>query len=78
MSQIINNLLKDVPLPRFVRVRQNFSKEQLEEMFSEALSLRSEGKTVMITPRNKNVKFQKDKLIAEGYTIFKDFFRNSK
>ena len=53
------------------------SKEQLEEMFAEALSLRSEGKTVMITPRNKNVKFQKDKLIAEGYTVFKDFFRNS-
>ncbi|MBE6648026.1 MAG: histidine--tRNA ligase [Ruminococcaceae bacterium] len=54
------------------------SKEQLEEMFSEATSLRNEGKTVMVTPRNKNVKFQKDKLIAEGYTIFKDFFKNTK
>ena len=37
-----------------------------------------EGKTVMVTPRNKNVKFQKDKLIADGYTVFKDFFKNSK
>ncbi len=52
--------------------------DKLEEMFSEAQSLRAEGKTVMITPRNKNVKFQKDKLIAEGYTIFKDFFKNTK
>ena len=39
---------------------------------------RNEGKTVMITPRNKNVKFQKDKLIADGYTVFKDYFKNSK
>jgi histidyl-tRNA synthetase len=54
------------------------SKEQLEEMFSEATKLRSEGKTVMVTPRNKNAKFQKDKLIAEGYTIFKDFFKKEK
>ncbi len=51
------------------------SEDQMKEMFAEAASLRQEGKTVMITPRNKNVKFQKDKLIAEGYTVFKDFFR---
>ncbi len=51
------------------------SEEQMKEMFAEASALRKEGKTVMITPRNKNVKFQKDKLIAEGYTVFKDFFR---
>jgi histidyl-tRNA synthetase len=54
------------------------SLDRLEEMFAEAQQLRSEGKTVMITPRNKNVKFQKDKLIAEGYTVFKDFFKASK
>ena len=63
-------------LQNIVDTTQGLSREQLEEMFAEAISLRSEGKTVMITPRNKNVKFQKDKLIAEGYTIFKDFFRN--
>lgn len=32
MSQIISNLLKDVPLPRFVRVRQEFSREQIEDI----------------------------------------------
>ena len=32
MSQIIRNLLKDVPIPRFVRVRQAFSKEKLEDV----------------------------------------------
>jgi hypothetical protein len=32
MSEVIKNLLKDVPLPRFVRVRQEFSKEQIEDV----------------------------------------------
>lgn len=54
------------------------SKEQMNDMFAKAGALRNEGKTVMITPRNKNVKFQKDKLISEGYTVFIDFFKNSK
>ncbi len=53
------------------------SEDQMKKMFAEAQELRSEGKTVMITPRNKNVKFQKDKLIAEGYTLFKDFFKSN-
>lgn len=74
---------KDFKIPencdKIVFLAENgLSSSQLEEMFKEAKTLRSEGKTVMITPRNKNVKFQKDKLISEGYTVFKDFFKNAK
>ena len=32
MSQVISNLLKDVPLPRFVKVRQRFSTEQIRDI----------------------------------------------
>ena len=32
MSEIVRNLLKDVSLPRFVRVRQEFSKEKIEDV----------------------------------------------
>lgn len=32
VSQIIRNLLKDVPMPRFVRVRQAFSRDQIEDV----------------------------------------------
>lgn len=32
MSQIVRSLLKDVPIPRFVRVRQEFNKDQIEDV----------------------------------------------
>ena len=41
MSEAISNLLKDVPMPRFVRVRQNFSAEHITDIpgaVKEALS----------------------------------------
>lgn len=32
MGNVVRNLLKDVPIPRFVRVRQSFSKEHIEDI----------------------------------------------
>ena len=32
MSTVVSNLLKDVPLPRFVKVRQEFSREKIENI----------------------------------------------
>jgi histidyl-tRNA synthetase len=42
----------------------------LETVFIKAKKLRLEGKRVMISPKNKNIKLQIDKLIELGYTEF--------
>lgn len=38
MSEVVKNLLKDVPLPRFVRVRQSFSDAKIEDIPSAVCS----------------------------------------
>ena len=49
--------------------------ERLSEILKEAMAARAEGKTVLVTQMNKNKKFQKEQLEKEGYTQFKEFFR---
>ncbi|MBQ0110735.1 MAG: histidine--tRNA ligase [Oscillospiraceae bacterium] len=48
--------------------------EKIAAALSEAASLRSDGKTVMVTKKNKNSKFQKENLAALGYTEFKEIY----
>ena len=50
------------------------SAEKVAQAMKEAAALRADGATVLVTRRNKNVKFQKDQLTAEGYSEFRDFF----
>ena len=49
--------------------------ERLSEILKEAMAARAEGKTVLVTPMNKNKKFQKEQLGKEGYTEFKEFYK---
>ena len=37
---------------------------------------RGEGKQVLVVRMNKNKKFQKEQLGKEGYTEFKEFYKN--
>ena len=49
--------------------------ERLSEILKEAMAARAEGKTVLVTQMNKNKKFKKEQLGKEGYTEFKEFYK---
>ncbi len=51
--------------------------ERLSEILKEAMAARAEGKTVLVTQMNKNKKFQKEQLTAEGYSEFKEFYKEA-
>ncbi len=55
-------------------VEKNCPGEKLAEVIAEAQKERANGKQVLVARMNKNKKFQKEKLSAEGYTQFKEFF----
>lgn len=57
-------------------MEKNMPKEGLLAIFKEAEEVRSAGKQVSIAVMKKNKKFQKEQLAAEGYTEFKEFFRD--
>lgn len=50
------------------------SKEVIAKTFKKANEERLSGKIVMVTKKNKNVKFQKEKLSLLGYTEFEEIF----
>ncbi len=43
---------------------------------NEAMEMRQRGEIVLVSRMNKNKKFQKDQLTAEGYTAFKEFYQD--
>ncbi len=49
-------------------------KAKVSEVMKEAADLRRDGKQVLVSRMNKNKKFQKEQLTAEGYTEFKEFY----
>ena len=55
-------------------VDKKASSESIAETFKKANEERKNGKTVMVTKKNKNVKFQKDKLIELGYEEFYEIY----
>ena len=55
-------------------VDKKASSESIAETFKKATEERACGKTVMVTKKNKNVKFQKDKLIELGYSEFYEIY----
>ncbi len=57
-------------------IEKNMPKERLQEILKEAGQLRQNGTPVAMSVMKKNKKFQKDQLMAEGYTEIKEFFRN--
>lgn len=50
--------------------------EELCKVIAEAQQARKEGKQVLVVRMNKNKKFQKEQLTKEGYTTFKEFYKN--
>lgn len=50
--------------------------EELCRVIGEAQRERSEGRQVLVVRMNKNKKFQKEQLSKEGYTEFKEFYKN--
>lgn len=58
-------------------VEKGIEGERLGEIIKEAQALRADGKTVLVARMNKNKKFQKEQLEKEGYTEFKDFYREA-
>lgn len=50
--------------------------EELCKVISQAQEERKTGKQVLVVRMNKNKKFQKEQLNKEGYTTFKEFYKN--
>lgn len=55
-------------------IEKNMSSERMCEIMKEAAQLRAQGNQVLVSRMNKNKKFQKEQLEAQGYTEFKDFY----
>ena len=56
-------------------VEKGINGERMGEIIKEAGALRNEGKVVLVARMNKNKKFQKETLTAQGFTEFKDFYK---
>lgn len=57
-------------------VDKKYPADKLSEVMAKAKAARENGKTVLVVRRNKNAKFQKEQLSAEGYSEFVEFFND--
>ncbi len=55
-------------------IEKNMPSERLCEVIASAQQQRREGKQVLIARMNKNKKFQKEQLAAQGYEKFEEFY----
>ncbi len=55
-------------------IEKGYPAEMLSDVIAKAQAERAEGKQVLVVRMNKNKKFQKDKLAAEGYGQIVEFF----
>lgn len=55
-------------------IEKNYPADRLCEVIKKAQKARKEGRHVLVVRMNKNKKFQKEKLSAEGYEEFEEFF----
>ncbi len=58
-------------------LEKGVSDELTNQVMKEAMEERAKGATVLVSQMNKNKKFQKDGLLKEGYTQFKEFYKDS-
>lgn len=56
-------------------IEKGVSDEVSNQAMKEAMEERAKGVTVLVSQMNKNKKFQKESLIKEGYTQFKEFYK---
>ncbi len=57
-------------------IEKNYPADKLVSVMEEARKAREEGQQVLIVRMNKNKKFQKEQLTAQGYSEFREFFNN--
>ena len=57
-------------------LEKNLPADRLKEAIEQAQSERACGKSVLVVRMNKNKKFQKQQLEAQGYTAFEEFYAN--
>ncbi len=57
-------------------VEKDVKSDMLCNIIKEAQELRKSGTKVLVVRMNKNKKFQKEQLTKDGYTEFKEFFKN--
>ena len=60
-----------------ILIAKDIEPNQLNKALKKATTLRENGERVLVSPRNKNVKFQKDSLTTLGYTVFIDVFNDT-
>jgi histidyl-tRNA synthetase len=58
-------------------VEKGVSGQALCNVISEAQKAREDGTQILVARMNKNKKFQKEQLTAEGYEEFREFYRES-
>ena len=56
-------------------MEKGLSSDRLCEVMSQAQEERAQGNQVLVARMNKNKKFQKEQLTAQGYEDFKEFYR---
>lgn len=59
-----------------ILIEKNASLEKIQQNIIKANEMRKNGQVVLISPRNKNAKFQKEKLQEMGYTNFIEVFND--
>lgn len=57
-------------------IEKGLSGKELCEVIAAAQEERKAGRQVLVARMNKNKKFQKEQLLAEGYEEFKEFYKN--
>ena len=55
-------------------IDKKYPKDRYSEIFAQAKEERAAGRQVLVVRMNKNKKFQKEQLAAQGYTQFREFF----
>lgn len=56
-------------------IEKGVSADRMGQALAKAMQERANGEQVLVTQMNKNKKFQKEQLMAEGYTEFEEFYR---
>ena len=56
-------------------IEKGMPAERLGAIFNEAIEKRAQGEQILMAWMAKNKKFQKETLMKEGYTEFRDFYR---
>ena len=68
--------MPDAPEKKAYLIEKGTDAAGIRKVLEQAQQERAEGKTVAVSMRNKNAKFQKDQLTKEGYTEIVEVYRD--